>query len=132
MDEKLRSQEPIDQRVPPSDEIHNKPSEYVPIENIPNQEIQDIIDRLFRVVYGRQGDAQHPTLVGLAAPQIGILKRIVIIASDSTGDGKQSGPRAFVNPVIVAQSKEKVEGREGCFSTGNICGIVERSKKVTK
>ena len=86
---------------------------------------------MFRVTYGRQGDAQYPTLVGLAAPQIGILKRIVIIGLNATGGGEQPELKVFINPVIIEESKEKEDGREGCFSTDRVCGIVERSKKVT-
>ena len=36
----------------------------------------------------------------------------------------------YINPVIVEISNEKEEGREGCFSTSRVCGIVERAKKV--
>ena len=79
MAEKLYSQESIDHQVPPSSEILNQSAEYIPPGTILDPKIQEIIDRMFRVTYGRQGDAQYPTLVGLAAPQIGILKRIVII-----------------------------------------------------
>jgi peptide deformylase len=85
---------------------------------------------MFKVAYGRQGDAKYPTLVGLAAPQIGISQRIVIIGMDAVGAGEQPELKAFINPEVIETSEEKEDGREGCFSTDRVCGIVERAKKV--
>jgi peptide deformylase len=86
---------------------------------------------MFRVAKGRQGDAKYPTLVGLAAPQIGISKRIVIIGVNAVGGGEQPDLRVYINPVITEVSAETEEGREGCYSTDRVCGVVERAKKIT-
>ena len=56
--------------------------------------------------------------VGLAAPQVGILKRIVVI---DVGEG----PIVLVNPVIVESSGEQT-GEEGCLSVPGMSGIVRR------
>ena len=93
-------------------------------------ETQDLVDKLFRVAHGRQGDANFPTLAGLAAPQIGVSKRVVIIGMNAVGGGEQPELKEFINPEIIEISDEKEEGREGCFSTSRLCGIVERAKKV--
>ncbi len=82
------------------------------------------------MAHGRQGDAKYPTLVGLAAPQIGISKRVVIIGMNAVGGGEQPELKEFINPEIIEISDELEEGREGCFSTSRVCGIVERAKKV--
>lgn len=56
--------------------------------------------------------------VGLAAPQVGILKRAVVI---DTGDGKIE----LINPVIIEESGSQV-GSEGCLSVPKVFGEVER------
>ena len=60
--------------------------------------------------------------VGLAAPQVGILKRIVVI---DVGEG----PIVLVNPVIVESSGEQT-GEEGCLSEPGMSGIVTRPNYV--
>ena len=62
--------------------------------------------------------------VGLAAPQIGILRRVVVVEDD------QEQMIELVNPVIVDQSGEQ-EGWEGCLSVPNQYGWVERPNFVT-
>lgn len=124
-------EEAIEQQVPPESKVLNLVAKEIPIKDIEEPGIQLLVDRLFRVAYGRQGDVKYPTLVGLAAPQIGVSKRVVIIGVNAAGDGKQPELKEFINPEIIKISDEKEEGREGCFSTSRVCGIVERAKKVT-
>ncbi len=61
--------------------------------------------------------------VGLAAPQVGILKRIVVI--DTTGED----PYVLINPRIVEKSGEQT-GQEGCLSVPGKCGMVTRPNYV--
>ena len=61
--------------------------------------------------------------VGLAAPQIGILRRVCIVLND------QEEYLELVNPEIVSQEGEQ-EGFEGCLSLTGMYGIVERPMKV--
>jgi peptide deformylase len=117
--------------VAPSSRILSKVCDEVPKELLSGPEIQQAIDSMFSVAYGKQGDPNRRTMVGLAAPQIGIAKRIVIIGIDSVGDGAEPDLVAFINPRITHMSEETVEHREGCFSTSNVCGIVSRSKTIT-
>ena len=60
--------------------------------------------------------------VGLAAPQVGILKRIVVI---DVGDG----PIVMLNPQIIEQSGEQT-GEEGCLSVPGKAGVVTRPNYV--
>ncbi len=60
---------------------------------------------------------------GLAAPQVGILKRVVVVDVDE-------GYFEFVNPVILLQKGEQ-SGWEGCLSVRGKSGIVSRPMKVT-
>ncbi len=76
----------------------------------------DLIDDMFDTMYEAEG-------VGLAAPQVGILKRIVVI--DTTGDD----PILLINPVILETSGEQT-GYEGCLSVPGKSGVVTRPNYV--
>ena len=62
--------------------------------------------------------------VGLAAPQVGILRRVVVV------DTGEDGILELVNPEIIAQSGEQT-GLEGCLSVPGAYGIVTRPNEVT-
>ena len=64
--------------------------------------------------------------VGLAAPQVGILRRVVVIDISETRDKVVE----LINPEIVWRSEETQCGREGCLSLPGRAGIVTRPKKV--
>ena len=78
--------------------------------------VQDLIDDMFETLYEAEG-------VGLAAPQVGILKRIVVI--DVTGED----PILLINPKILETSGEQ-EGYEGCLSVPGKTGKVTRPNYV--
>ena len=63
--------------------------------------------------------------IGLAAIQIGIPKRIIVM--DISKDGKKN-PLFFVNPIIKNQHKEKTTYEEGCLSVPNYFAEVDRPK----
>ena len=93
-----------------------KTSSFVEPDLILNDEIQTLIKDLKETMTVENG-------VGLAAPQVGVHKRVVII------DAGQ-GPQAFVNPEITSRSFRKVESEEGCLSIPGVFGIVKRSKRI--
>ena len=64
--------------------------------------------------------------VGLAAPQVGILRRVVVIDVSENRDQIIE----LINPEIVWRSEETQCGREGCLSLPGRAGIVTRPKKV--
>lgn len=78
--------------------------------------IRELIDDMFDTLYEAEG-------VGLAAPQVGILKRIFII--DLTGEE----PYIFINPEIIETSGEQT-GYEGCLSVPGKSGKVTRPNYV--
>lgn len=78
--------------------------------------VQDLIDDMYETLYDAEG-------VGLAAPQVGILKRIVVI--DVTGED----PILLINPKILETSGEQ-EGYEGCLSVPGKSGMVTRPNYV--
>lgn len=116
--------------VSPSSGILNQVSEPIEINQISSQEIQQLVDSMLRIASSEQGDMKRRTMVGLAAPQLGISKRIIIVDTASTGMGEIPGLCVYINPAITCKSKQLEQGREGCFSTGSVCGIVNRSNKV--
>lgn len=80
-----------------------------------NERTKVLIDDMFDTMYEENG-------VGLAAPQVGILKRIVVI---DVGDE----PLVFINPVILETSGEQT-GDEGCLSLPGKSGTVTRPNYV--
>lgn len=77
--------------------------------------VSQLIDDMLDTMYEANG-------VGLAAPQVGILKRIVVI---DVGEG----PYVFINPEIIATDGEQT-GDEGCLSVPGKCGVVTRPNYV--
>lgn len=80
--------------------------------------IKELIGDMLETMYHAEG-------VGLAAPQVGVLKQIVVI--DASEDGNQ--PIILINPQILELSGEQT-GREGCLSVPNKAGIVTRANYV--
>ena len=77
--------------------------------------IEELIEDMLETMYEANG-------VGLAAPQVGILKRLVVI---DVGDG----PIIMINPVILETSGEQT-GNEGCLSLPGKAGVVTRPNYV--
>ncbi len=104
----------------------------VPIseEELAQPEMQALIDRMFRFARGEQDDIQKTVLVGLAAPQIGISKRLILVDVKANGKGGVGQLQAYINPEVLDVSPETEEWYEGCFSTGKITGIVARPRWV--
>lgn len=70
--------------------------------------------------------------VGLAAPQIGVSKKLVVVEFGSELD--ESFPKqlyVLVNPEIINRSEETVRGIEGCLSVPDLVGSVDRAQVVT-
>ena len=84
-----------------------------------DERLRELLDDMADTMY-------HANGVGLAAVQVGILRRAVVI--DTSDDG--SGLVELINPEIVAQSGEQT-GQEGCLSVPGVYGIVRRPMKVT-
>ncbi len=116
--------------VPPNDPILVRIAEEVVVADIQSKEIQDSISEMFEVAFGEQKDAGKPLLVGLAAPQIGISKRIILVDVVADGKGRVGDLRLYINPEIIWSSDEKGEWYEGCFSTSCVCGIVSRPVRI--
>jgi len=82
-----------------------------------DQKIRDLVDDMIDTMYHAEG-------VGLAAPQVGILKRIAVI--DVYDD---TGVKVLINPKIIREEGEQFEV-EGCLSVPERAGSVRRPAKV--
>lgn len=76
--------------------------------------IQDLVDTM----YEYDG-------VGIAAPQVGVLKRIIVVSPEA----KRGEEQIYINPKILSEEGEE-EGLEGCLSLPGISGEVKRAKKI--
>jgi len=86
-----------------------------PIERI-NSGVLRVLDNMRDTLYAEDG-------VGLAAPQIGISKRLVVI---DIGDSQLI---ELINPEIIMMEGEKA-GNEGCLSIPGVVGVVKRAERV--
>lgn len=93
------------------DSILNKRAKEI---TVVNDKIIDLINDMLETMYDANG-------VGLAAPQIGILKRLVVIDVSPEGDS----PIILINPEILETSGEQT-GEEGCLSVPGKSGVVTR------
>ncbi|MDK9709629.1 peptide deformylase [Acidaminobacter sp.] len=96
------------------DEVLRKRSKEVAVID---QKIKDLVEDMIDTMYHAEG-------VGLAAPQVGILKRIAVIdVYDETG------VKVLINPKIIREEGEQFEV-EGCLSVPERAGSVRRPAKV--
>jgi len=77
-------------------------------------DLEQLVERMIRLMQDARG-------VGLAANQVGILRRVFVIQADEDEE-----PRALVNPVIVERSGEVADDDEGCLSMQGVVVSVER------
>ncbi len=91
-----------------------------PVEEI-TSDIRKIAENMLRAMYDSDG-------VGLAAPQVGISKRIIVF--DPEPLNLDSEPMALINPEIVERSGQ-ADAEEGCLSVPDVRGEVERAASVT-
>ena len=91
------------------------------VEKVDN-ETRKLLDDMLETMYVESG-------VGLAAPQVGVSKRMLVIdyERDEENPGK---PIYMINPEIIWASDEKVCGEEGCLSVPGMRAEVERFAKV--
>ena len=81
------------------------------------EDIQKLMDDMLDTMYAANG-------IGLAAIQIGVPKRIIVM--DISKDPEKKEPRYFVNPVIKNKNPEKVTYEEGCLSVPNQFAEIDR------
>lgn len=86
-----------------------------------NDEIRTLADDMLATMYDAPG-------IGLAAIQIGIAKRLLVI--DLSKEGEEKAPRVFINPEILSFSDERSVYEEGCLSIPDYYAEVERPATI--
>ncbi|MBW9112258.1 peptide deformylase [Rhizobium cauense] len=92
-----------------------------PIERV-DADLQRLADDMLETMYDAPG-------IGLAAIQIGVPRRMLVI--DVSREGEEKQPLVFLNPEIVASSDERSVYEEGCLSIPDYYAEVERPATVT-
>ena len=82
-----------------------------------NTEVKNLMDDMLETMYAAPG-------IGLAAVQVGVLKRIIVI--DLSKDGQKKDPLFIVNPQITFKSDKLISYEEGCLSIPNHFAEVKR------
>ncbi len=88
-----------------------------------SRKVEKIDDETRELVLKMEKVTKEKSGIGLAACQIGYLKRVIII-------NKKDGFSTFINPVVLKKSKEKIEIEEGCLSIPDCLIKIKRPKKV--
>ena len=99
------------------DEVLKRPAR--PVENI-NGDLNSLVDSMAQTMYAAPG-------VGLAAPQVGESKRIIVLDTDHEEPGKHL--LKLINPRVV-EAEGKLIWEEGCLSVIDYSAEVERAAKV--
>ncbi len=89
-------------------------------------DLQKLVDDMIDTLHDEPG-------VGLAAPQIGVSLRVIVVEypQDEEDPDAQVKQYVVVNPEIVRASEEKVSGPEGCLSVPGLRGDVDRHVEIT-
>jgi len=99
------------------DEVLRRKAE--PVEAF-DEELHRLVEDMLETMYAAPG-------IGLAAPQVGVARRVIVIDTSSRSDPEQVV--VLVNPEIVEREGE-VESEEGCLSVPDYSGKVKRARRV--
>ena len=102
--------------------LHQKAERVLKVDD----EIRKLLDDMLETMYADKG-------VGLAAPQVGVSKRIIVIDTeqrDEEGNYQPGKPMYLINPEIIYKSEEKILFCEGCLSVPGQSAEVERHESV--
>ena len=91
-----------------------------PVERV-DEAVRQLMDDLVESMHAAKG-------IGLAAPQVGVLKRVIVVDVSSPDDAPD--PRCLANPEIAWASDEKVTQEEGCLSLPEHYADVVRPARV--
>jgi peptide deformylase len=88
-----------------------------------NERLHILLDDMAETLINANG-------VGLAAPQVGILRRAVLVLETNVENEDEEYIIELINPEIIASEGEQ-EGAEGCLSVPGVYGVVKRPESVT-
>jgi peptide deformylase len=91
-----------------------------PVEKV-DDSIRRLMDDMLETMYASQG-------IGLAAPQVGVAKRVIVV--DLARQGEPPHPLRLANPEVIWRSQEEMLCEEGCLSVPDQYSEVSRPKAV--
>ena len=94
-----------------------------------DDEVLKIIEKMRKLSLDWEKDHPHELSAAMAAPQMGVLKRIIIVRDDMEDKSKASFT-ALINPEVIKTEGKVVKDFEGCLSVPFIYGKVPRATKV--
>jgi len=97
-----------------------------PVLRMKANDVDEIDDSVTGLVERMKGLMSEARGVGLAAPQLGILRRVLVYQA-----GEEEPFRALVNPRVVESGEERIADDEGCLSLGAASVIVEVERPTT-
>ena len=87
-----------------------------------DDEVRTLVRDMLETMY-------HSSGIGLAAPQVGLTTRVIVVDPRDEEDDRRN-PLALVNPQVVWSSKEKDKAPEGCLSIPGMEDVVQRPESV--
>jgi peptide deformylase len=91
-----------------------------PVERV-DEEVRRLMDGMLEAMHEAKG-------IGLAAPQVGVLKRVIVC--DVSRPEEEPQPHRMANPEILWRSEDEVSGEEGCLSLPEQYGDVTRPARI--
>lgn len=91
--------------------------------------VTDFNERLHQLLDDMRETLEKAEGVGLAAPQVGVLRRAVLVLETNVGEDEEEYVIELINPEIVESSGEQ-DGAEGCLSVPGEYGLVKRPMQV--
>lgn len=109
--------------------ILRQPDERLRQKSEPVTEFDDSLSAQFKEL--EQAMLAGPGGVGIAAPQVGLLKRMVVVdCRHSQRPCKNHGLLYMANPEIIERTEKEDLGREGCLSVPDWVGVVPRARRI--
>ena len=88
-----------------------------------DREIRQLMDDMLETMYDAPG-------IGLAAPQVGVCLRVIVVDVSNSVDGEGPSPVRMANPELIKVSAETGSHDEGCLSLPNQFGVVQRPRSI--
>ena len=102
--------------------------------SMPSDKVDIIDDEIRQLIHDMGETMFHESGIGLAAPQVGVNKRVLIYdakAQDPDDDGSEQKITALINPEIIQSSGSQLSENEGCLSVVDFRADVKRYEQVT-
>lgn len=105
--------------------LRNIREEHDPVLRKISKEVKEVTPRIRELIEDMLETMYEASGVGLAAPQVGVLKRVIIVDVEE----EERDPHVFINPVIT-EAQGSCNGTEGCLSVPGVYGFVDRPEKI--